>query len=245
MIQKPSPPLNYDVHASIGKAKFHHAQFPSPLEEIEASVHCMNGQIPLIKLKARFGPGTVAVTLKDLDTKRLLCPGEKHPQDLFREMDVKLDNINVTEDLYKPLPAEYGNCIWNEYHPTGPASISYSLRHEGRSWKKRLWVQPEGARAEYIEFRYPVDHVTGTIVHESSNDAADRLHLELVGQASNRPVHIIGDMIGERPDHEVNLTIWGENLPLDKKVETALASHWHAGGRGRLSGNRPFVPRVG
>ncbi|HEY1860139.1 MAG TPA: hypothetical protein VGG61_07285, partial [Gemmataceae bacterium] len=108
--------------------------------------------------------------------------------------------------------------------PTGPASATYSLRHENGHWRKRLVVMPEGAHAEYIEFQYPVGNVTGTIVHESSDTQPDHLHLDLIGYASKQPVHIQGDMIGDRPDHEVNLKIWGENLPLDKKVDVALAS---------------------
>jgi hypothetical protein len=217
-------PLNYDLTASLSKGSFHHAQLPTPLEGIEASVLCVNGQIPLVKLDARSGPGTVSVTLKDLDTKRLIESEEKHPQDLFRELEVKVDHLTVSEAFYKPLPPEYGDYIWSEYKPTGPASATYTLRHEGGGWKKRLCVTPENARAEYVEFKYPMNNVTGTIVHESSNDQPDRLHVELIGYAGKQPVRIQGEMVGERPNHEVNLTIWGENLPLDEKVDGALAS---------------------
>jgi hypothetical protein len=153
-----------------------------------------------------------------------MAAGEKHPQDLVRELEVKIDHLNVTEALFKPLPPEYGECIWHEYRPTGTASMLYTIKHENGGWKKRLSVTPEGAHAEYIEFRYPVEQVVGIIVHESGDKEMDHLHLELVGRASGRPVYIKGDMLGERPDHEVNLTIWGDDLPLDEKVDAALLS---------------------
>jgi hypothetical protein len=218
------PPLHFDVTAGLAKGTFHHAELPMPFEQIEASVHCVDGQIPLVQLNARSGSGTIAAMMKDLDISRLIDSGEKHPQDLFRQLEVKIDHLNVTEDLYKPLPRQYGEDIWHEYKPSGPASATYSLRHEKGHWLKRLVVMPEGAHAEYIEFKYPVDNVTGMIVHESSDTQPDRLHLDLVGYASKQRVHIQGDMIGDRPDHEVNLKIWGENLPLDPKVDAALAS---------------------
>jgi hypothetical protein len=221
---KASRPLHSDIQVHLSKGKFNHAKLPAPLEEIEASLHYVDGQIPLVKFNARAGAGTIAVTVKDLDVNKCLTSGEKHPQDLMRELDVQIDHLMVTGKLFECLPDEYRDNIWEPYKPTGPASATFTLRHDGTGWSKRLVVKPEGATAEYVEFKYPVEGVTGPIVHESSNSQPDRLHLELVGRASNRPVYIQGDVVGERPDHSVNLTIWGENLPLDKKVETALGS---------------------
>jgi hypothetical protein len=221
---KASRALHSDIQIQLSKGKFNHAKLPTALEEIEASLHYVDGQIPLVKFNARAGTGMIAVTVKDLDVSKCLAAGEKHPQDLMRELDVQIDHLMVTGKLFECLPDEYRENIWEPYKPTGTGSATFTLRHDGSGWSKRLCVKPEGATAEYVEFKYPVEGVTGTIVHESNDHDPGRLHLELVGQASNCPVYIQGDMVGERPDHSVNLTIWGENLPLDKKVDAALGS---------------------
>jgi hypothetical protein len=221
---KASRPVSSDIQFGITKGKFNHARLPTPLEDMEASLRYVDGRIPLVKFRARAGAGTIAVAIKDLDVNKCVAPGEKHLQDLMRELDVQIDHLLVSGKLFECLPDEYRENIWEQYKPTGVGSATFTLRHEGKSWSKRLSVTPEGATAEYVEFKYPVKGVTGTIIHQSSSAQSDRLHLELVGLASNRPVYIQGDVAGERPDHSVNLTIWGDNLPLDKKVETALGS---------------------
>jgi hypothetical protein len=214
-----TPALTHDVHLQVSKGKLSHARLPLPLEQLEASVHCVNGAIASLQASACSGPTRVRLTAHDLDPDR-----GPYLKDLVRDLDLQIDHLDATPELFERLPPCLDDLkdIHADYRMEGPANVHFTFQREpsGR-WLKHCVVKAEGARACFVKFPYPVDGVTGTIDVVLSSDRDDHIHLDLAGRAGTRPIYLKGDLTGRVP-YGVALDIWGDNLPLDDKILAAL-----------------------
>src|SRR5262245_52669813 len=69
--------------------------------------------------------------------------------------------------------------------------------------------------ARYSGFPYPADHIRGTIEAAVGEDAPPRYEVDLVGEASGKPVTLKGRVTGGR-EREVVLVLTGSDIVLDK-----------------------------
>jgi hypothetical protein len=225
-------PLDYDVTARLTNGEFTHASLPLPLEQLDASVHCVNGKVPTASLTARSGPAKLEVSLKDLDlpTKPLTSPAEFDR--LVREIDARVEHLPVSGDLLKPIPDSVtlyttAREFQRQYSPSGPLTLAYSFRREGTDgWRKRWVVQPEGMSGAFIHFAYPVERVTGTIESEFTSSRAHRTKVDLLGSASSQPVTLKGTVEGDKATGPVVLDLAADNVPLDNKLLSALSEKY-------------------
>src|SRR5262249_30464438 len=149
----------------VKDGSFRHARLPLPLEQATASLHLVNGLVPVARLEGRYGPAYVALTLKDA-----VVP-DRMPTclyDLARELEARLDPVPVTSDLL----AQFRLCleIQEEYSPRGPVSLVHTMVHSGDGrWHKHWTIHPEGMSGECAHFRYPLEAITGIIESDSTS----------------------------------------------------------------------------
>jgi hypothetical protein len=214
-----SQPLAYDVTGKLHAGSFSHARLPVALEQVAGTVRLLNGQIPLVRLTARAAGGHIDLTAKDVTFPT------KWPvpvADLVRELDCKMEHVQVTPELLGQLP---GPCteVCHDYSPAGVASAELHVEHDaGGGWQKRWLIHPEGAHGEFINFRYPFEGVTGSIHCEDGSDREHHLHLDLAGRAAGRLVTLRGDIRGPEGRSEVDMVLDGAGLPLDDVLFRAL-----------------------
>src|SRR5262249_2995365 len=83
--------------------------------------------------------------------------------------------------------------------------------------------------ASFHKFPYPVERVTGSIVHNSGGGQPDRLDVNLVGYAADQPVRVRVAARGTKakPDYSATVEVWGNNVPLDDRLLAGLVNVKH------------------
>jgi hypothetical protein len=220
-----SRPWGHDVHLTLTKGRLNHRRLPLPLEDLEASLRCTDGHVPRVEATARSGPATLRLTATDVKLpigEASACPVTLDA--LARKLDIKIDNLPVTADLFKPLPEKYQK-IYNDYAPSGTADVTYEVRPEGHGpWRRRLLVEPRGLKVTFVKFPYTVDDVTGSVEQLSGGPDGEVINLNAVCRAAGQPVYVKGEIKGQAPDVNATIDVWGKNVPIDDKLLFALES---------------------
>src|SRR5207249_11806415 len=84
-----------DIHFQLRQGKLVHAQLPMALEQLEASVHYVDGRVPSVKVSARAGPAKADLSMKDFDHTRLK-EGLEHA---VSELTLHVEHLLVTHEL--------------------------------------------------------------------------------------------------------------------------------------------------
>ena len=170
-----------------------------PLEQVEASVRCVDGAVPLAHLSASFGgphgPGRLETSVRDFAVPPSaaddnVAPPE--PEDFVREADLKVEHLVVGSGLLGELPDPAPE-IDNDFRPAGPVSVSCALRRDGpHGWHKDWVIRPEGIRGKFHKFAYELNGVAGTIEMTTRSDHNTDATVRLAGYTAGRPVTIKG-----------------------------------------------------
>jgi hypothetical protein len=218
----------HDVTLTLTGGKFSHKQLPLPLDGLTATVRCVNGHIGHAEAKGRAGAASVRVTVDDV-TLPLDCAGTDccKPEELFKKLDVTVDDLPVTEWLIRQLPEKY-HVLEKEFAPSGPVNVRIALwRDEKDRLRRRLTLLPQRMAASFEKFPYPVSRITGNVVHNVCPGEPDRLEVDLVGYAGDQPVSIWARVTGARPDCTSLIRVWGDNIALDETLLKALTNPKH------------------
>jgi hypothetical protein len=205
---------SHNLHWQLHKGRFRHPRVPVPLEEIEAAGHCMEGRFTLERLTARAGGAQVRM--------EGIAKGLSADSDFQGNLIV--ENLNLTPEMFEGLPP-LAQKIKIEYSPRGLLDLSCRLERVGGKWVRHSDVRLKDVAGEYWKFRYQVEHVSGQLIEDVDtrrNPPVDSLNINLVGWAGSRKVYIKGDINGEGKDAAVAVRIWGDNFPLDNKLQGAL-----------------------
>lgn len=211
-------PLTYDVKCELNKGQWRHDRLPAPLQDIHASLRCINGRIPHAWVQARSEKATVQVNIWDL-----VWPAQPPDsiEDIVTKMEAKIDHFTVTPESFDHLDPKYRK-IQKTYSPTGPVSLSYHFyRPDAEHWEKHWTVHPEGMLAEFEGFRYPVEDVTGSLTVDLYSDRDECIRVDLAGRGSGRPVVVRGSIQGSK-NSEVDLVVAADDVPIDHKLLSAL-----------------------
>ena len=118
-----STPLSYDVRALVRQAKIQHPKLPLPLEQLDASLHCTNGEIRVDKLRARSGAteieGRASTLLPSVDQ--------------FFECKVEARHVEITEALFANLP-ERLQLLYRAFQPVGQATFRAECARREGAW---------------------------------------------------------------------------------------------------------------
>ena len=97
-------------------------------------------------------------------------------------------------------------------------------READGKWRKAWNLTAEGMNANYHQhFDYRIENITGTVDVALSSDGSLDTNVKLQGYAGAQVVHVDGTVVGEKHLPRVDLTIWGNNIPLDEKLLRALS----------------------
>jgi hypothetical protein len=204
-------PWTHDIYCQLTGATVRHPQLPLPLNELEASVHLVDGQITLEKLSGRSGAARVQLSGK--------------AQSLSADTDLagtlRADHLHTSSELFAALPIRL-QAIQKEYEPDGSFGLALDFQRKGGRWREHCTVRLEEISGVCDKFPYRLDHVGGTIEHElDPSRSLDRMKIDLVGFSNARPVYIQGRIEGPRPA-AMDLAIKADNVPLDDKLVSAL-----------------------
>ncbi len=211
-------PLTYDVKCDLHNGQLGHERLPAPLEHLHVSFRCINGRIPYAHLEAHSHAAKVQVDLENLVWPTQL---PNAIEDIVAKLEAKIEHFLVTPACCAHLPPKLQK-IYKTYNPAGPISVTYQFyRPDAEHWEKHWTIQPEGMTAEFEDFRYPVEGVTGSVTVDQYSDREDFIRVDLSGRGSNRPVVVRGYLRGDK-DSEVDLVIAADDVPIDHTLLSAL-----------------------
>jgi hypothetical protein len=214
-------PPSHDVSLHFRHGRCSHPFLPLPLEQIDLEARCIDSVVSEAKLSARSGKAHLHSRVAEMR-----IPQGKHDleavHDLMRELDLSVEHVEATPAILDRLPEEL-RFIKEDYSPSGPISVSYTYRKAGERPLRKEWVvRPEGMAGEFIDFRYPLQQVRGTIHIDTSAAPLRDIRLDLEGRGGNSPLTVRGTIKGEKKTGEVILDIRGSNAILDDKLLRAL-----------------------
>jgi len=219
-------PWEHDVTFTLTEGKFSHKQLPMPLEGITGSARCVNGHIDKAELHAQAGAASVRLTIEDV-TLPFGCADAAACdsfEDLFKKLELTIDNLPVNKELFPYLPEKYHG-LNDKFSPSGPMNVTWVLWHDAKGLpRKRLTLCPQRMAASFKEFPYPVQRITGDIICNSCPGEPDRLDVDLVGYASDQPVFVKATLTGTHPDCTVVVDVWGKNLPIKDKDDKLMGA---------------------
>jgi hypothetical protein len=221
----------HDIQFHLRQGRFIHPQLPMPLEQVEGSLQCIDGRVPLVQVAARAGAARLDLSIKNLDVTNL---AEGRLDQARGELELKAQHLTLTHNLFAALPAGMGALrdIDRDFEPRGAVSFEFSVRRDSSGgWRRHCVIRPEDLRMEFVKFPYLVEHLSGTIEHEGAADAPDVIKLNLSARTGDSTLSIRGEIRdqepagkvkGEKPPSFVHVDIRAENVPLDERVRKAL-----------------------
>jgi len=219
-VHRPSAaqPWSYDLHCQLRQGEWCPDCLPLPLQQIEASLRCVNGRVPEAHLHARSGPATLDVKLWNL-----AWPGHRPEciEEVVQKLDARVAHLAVTEQFFEQLP-QCCKTVQRMFSPSGPVTLHYTYdRMEANQWHKHCDIRPEGMTAEFEQFRYPVEGLTGCVEVDLRANHDDSINVDLAGRVSDRTLTVKGTLRGDKAS-EVDLVVAGVAIPIDHKLLLAL-----------------------
>jgi hypothetical protein len=227
-------PWSHRARFRLAEGKLQHPKVPVPLDQIQASLRCFDGEVRLERCTAQAGPSRLELSGWARFARpassganqgiKSLTPGSESflPEDADFEGDLKIDQLQVDSPLFAPLPKRLQK-LNEEYEPNGPIDLTYHVSRLAGQWKKHCRMELKGLTATYWKFKYPLARVTGTLIGEiDPARQVDLLQVDLVGYAGRQPVYIKGSVVGEGPTSGVDVKIWGDDLTIDATLREAL-----------------------
>ncbi|HLW68180.1 MAG TPA: AsmA-like C-terminal region-containing protein [Gemmataceae bacterium] len=216
------PEWQPELRLQLHDATLRHPRLPLPLESLQGSVHYSGGNIRLEHCRARSGSTAIALNL--VAAAKGMRGAVDSYDDFLEHADLTIQQLALTPELFARLPKSLQE-LQREFQPAGPLSLKFTFDRDESSWRRHCIVHPEGMTAMHEDFRYPLQNVTGMLDQFTASDGTDRLKVDLKGVASDKPFTIRGQAQGQGDEQKIDLTIQGNDLPLDPRAEAALGPH--------------------
>lgn len=230
------PAWTHTARCRLQQGKLHHPLLPLPLDHIDAQLRCVDGRVTLEKLTAQAGEAT-------LEAEGSLA--EPRPDTDF-EGKLKVTRLPVNAALFATLPASLRE-FNDDYSPVGAVNLDVEVSRHAGNWRQHTLVDCKELRGRFVKFPYALEKVVGSIevqCDEEKHLLVRRFDLRGAGSGA-RPIHIKGAVSGDGPLPEVGIDIWGDNLPLDEQLLTALPDKFQNLARSfQPTGQTDFVIRL-
>ncbi len=256
--------LHYDFHCELTRGTLNHPQVPLPLDRLEASVRCVDGQLTLKQLTARSGPARVELKAgvwsrspampkegdQAVESRAVAASSASRcfsSADL--EGDLSIEQLTVNSELFLRLPEAWQSArkLNTDFKPVGSVNLSVQFSRSAGCWRRHCVLHPVDVTASLVnKFDYQLEHITG-VIEDKFDEAShtQELHVDLAGKAGDRPVYIRGDVHGEAPTSEVQIDVWGNDIVIDEKVLRALPEKQQALARSfRPAGLGDFMAQI-
>ena len=211
----------HDVTFHLTAGKLRHKLLPEPLEDISASLRCVNGHIGQIEAHARAGSAALTLTLDEVSLPLPCCTTA---DELFKKLHLTIDNLPVDSKLLHALPEKHRK-IEQEFSPNGPINVDFTMWFEKQSLRNRLTLKPQQMTGSFINFPYLVTRLTGEIICNWGEDIDATIEVNLTGSAKQQPIHITSKVKGTKPDWNFSVDVWGNNVPIDDDLLQALRAN--------------------
>ena len=225
------PALSYETDFELRDGRCTGPNLPAPLEQLALKARVKDGELKVDSLTGRLGGSGLTVKL-DLDAPRpepgcqIILLSTADLEDRLRRLEVTLSDLKVGPELFDKLPPRFAE-VREVFNPIGMADATYEQKRDKDTVRKKVVFRPKGMTAVYRGFRYPTDHIVGTVEATLDDNAPPRYEIDLTGEGSGKKVTLKGHVVGGL-EREVDLVLTGADVPLDKTLVDALPGDYPA-----------------
>ncbi len=207
----PASRVRYAATARLRSGAWTCKKLPFPLNDVSAVVTARDGLITIERAEGSNGKTTVRAEGKVTLDGPGMTPGAL-------DLLVKVLDLDLDERLKARTPPEFAE-FWDDFKPKGQVSVAVRVVRPaaGAEVGFGLGVDCRDVAMEYRHFRYPVDHLGGTLKWQGK-----RIDLALRTTVGNRPADCLGSIEDPGPDARVRLEFHAEALPIDEALLKAM-----------------------
>src|SRR5262249_41646404 len=148
-------PLSYDAFLAVSKAKLRHPKLPLPLEELDLTLSCSNGDVRLDKLTARAG------------STEIEADGWGQLPKLDEDFECRFEarHLEMSANLAAALPEKIRK-LYDLFRPSGLATFRADAVRRGGAWgtfdtgeTAHVQLRPEAMAVNFTKFPYPLERM--------------------------------------------------------------------------------------
>ena len=199
---EPGGPLAFSAVVTIENGKIENDLLPFPLHELRGKFLINNREIIVSDLQATNGPSQISISGDVIPSKPI-------------EARVKIRGVEIDDELKARLPESLRKKIM-DLGLTGVCDADLTMTQEGSGWRKEIDLHL--VRGTITDKRFPVTvrNVVGEL-HQRQNVVT----FNAKGLYARRPVTVNGTFKNPGPDHEAEIFMASDNLPLDDELIAA------------------------
>ncbi|WP_435017401.1 AsmA-like C-terminal region-containing protein [Tundrisphaera sp. TA3] len=213
-----SPRLTYEAAARLRKGAWKCPKLPFPISDVLVDLTARDGIVRIDR-----GEGKDGSTLLTLSGQFGLDDPKRSP---FR-VRAEARNLELDRRLRDWTPEKFAD-LWDVYLPkvghvpstsAGKVDVVVTASRGEVDGPVRSVVEAscQDVSMEYVHFKYPLDHVRGTIRIEGK-----RMEIDMSAPVGGHPLRVRGTVDDPGPDAVANLSFDVESLPVDAALLKAL-----------------------
>lgn len=189
---------------------FGYYNFPYTIEHLTGQVDFTKNSVKLNNLCGKHGN----VSFYFNGWARDFGPDRKY------QITITSDNMPLDTDLYEALNTKQKK-FWSAFSPAGNAGIDLQLSRQSRTNKQiRLIIELLGIEAEYRQFPYLLENLTGKLIFSNNNI----IFTNVISQKNDRKIALNGLIETSDTDEPMlyDFIIKVNNIPFDTNLQAAL-----------------------
>lgn len=205
-----TPPIQYDVGVQVRSGVWNCPHLPFPINDLAVWLTARDGVIHVEQAVGVNGPTRVSVE----DSRFVLGDFRTTPFNL----NLQVKELEIDDRLHAKTPVEFLP-VWKDFLPSGrvDAGVRLARDREGGEVDVRWAVDCRDVAMNYRFFKYPLDHIWGSLVCERN-----QIRVNLQTLVGGKPLKATGTIDNPGDYAHVELDFEGKALPIDKALFDAL-----------------------
>lgn len=231
-----TPAWRHTVRADVLNGRLVHRSLPMPIENLNMTARCRDGDVAIESLTATAGPARITASAQlesglPAGNPRRLAPlnaaaGSEWANSPylapFRMLDLSVSQLPITNELFDRLPVALAQ-YRQKFAPSGVLDAKARFERSADSWNATLALQPRDMAFRFETFPYPLRAACGQLVWRLDAREPSRLDINLTAEGSlRRPVTIQGRVNGSGNACTYSYAMSGDGLPIDDALILAL-----------------------
>ncbi|NUN48979.1 MAG: hypothetical protein HUU15_09150 [Candidatus Brocadiae bacterium] len=205
-------PLVHNIEMDLVDCTATFKPFPLPIREASGQIRLKGHELFIENARCRHKDAWFRVDghLTSLDNEGGIT------------VTVRTDGVPLSEDARLALPPAVRE-IWDHFNPSGSIALNWVTRREPGPDKPLTYdvtVSPLGIKACYDGVPYPLENIRGEIWTDAQQVEIRRL----TGKKGTAGIEIRGHVTGLEGTPAYDLTVNGEEIPVDGTLRAALPS---------------------
>ena len=207
-----TPRLRYEASARLRSGLWNCPKLPFPLSDVSADVNARDGLLTIDRAEGHDGKTTVSI--RKGGTIDLADP-RAGPL----KLTVDVVDLELADDRLRAKTPPQFMMLWKEYLPKGRLNLALTAVRErpGGPVGFGMGVDCQDVGMEFIHFRYPLEHLRGTLAW-----SGERITIDLKTLIGGKPAGARGTIDQPGPGAIARLKFWAESLPIDETLLKAM-----------------------